>query len=109
MINYIVDSNLPASRFVNFTSRYSNSTVVYYVINNNKKIAFKTYVKASYPVGPNDRFMLIPSQYEYRPDLASLKVYGTTDYWWALMEANNINDVFNFKTGLTIRIPSQPF
>lgn len=109
MINYIEPSNMLPSRFVNFTSRYNNSTVVYYVTNGIRKITFETYKKQNYPSSQSDKFILLTPQYEYRPDLVSLKVYSTTDYWWVIMEANNINDVFNFKSGLTIRVPPQPF
>ena len=42
---------------------------------------------------------------EYRPDLVSNRVYGTPDFWWRIMEANNIKDVFEFKAGLNLRIP----
>lgn len=109
MANYIEDSKMLPSRFVNFTSRYNNSTVVYYVIDGQRKITFETYDKPSYPASPSDRFMLLSVYEEYRPDLVSLKVYGTTDYWWTILEANGISDIFDFKTGLTIKIPSQPF
>lgn len=109
MANYIEETNMQPNRFVDFTSRYNNSKVVYYVINGERKIAFETYNKPSYASLPSDRFMLITSYEQYRPDLVSLKVYGTTDYWWTILEANNISDIFDFKTGLTIRLPSSPF
>jgi hypothetical protein len=81
MANYVEDSKMQPGRFVNFTSRYNNSAVIYYVIDGERKITFETYNKPNYPATANDRFMLLNAQYEYRPDLVSLKVYGTTDYW----------------------------
>ena len=42
----------------------------------------------------------------YRPDLVAAEAYGSTDFWWKIMEANNIKDVFNFKAGLNIIIPN---
>lgn len=40
-----------------------------------------------------------------RPDLISLKLYGTIDYWWMLMRANGISDVFNdLFVGLKIKV-----
>ena len=109
MANSIEDSKMKTSRFVSFTSRYNDSRVVYYNINGTKKIAFETYKKNLYPASSNDRFMFLKPQHEYRPDLVSLKVYGSEDFWWRIMEANNIKDVFEFKAGITIRIPAQPF
>jgi len=31
---------------------------------------------------------------EYRPDLISYDYYDTVDYWWAIMDVNEIRDVF---------------
>lgn len=30
-----------------------------------------------------------------RPDLVSMKLYGSSDYWWFLMKYNNIDDIWN--------------
>jgi hypothetical protein len=30
-----------------------------------------------------------------RPDLLSLKIYGTMDYWWVLCKHNKIDDLWN--------------
>jgi hypothetical protein len=50
--------------------------------------------------------MIIPPQFEYRPDRLSYELYGTVDLWWKIMEANDIKDIFDFKAYLNIRIPS---
>ena len=106
MANYVEESNLFASRFVNFSSRYDEAKVYYYVIDGNRKISFETYKKKPYKNSNKDIFMLLTPKYEYRPDLVSLDVYGVVDYWWKVMEVNNIKDIMEFKTGKTIRIPS---
>lgn len=41
-----------------------------------------------------------------RPDLLSYNLYGSTQYWWALMWYNNIIDITELSSGLTISYPS---
>jgi hypothetical protein len=104
MANYIeYATNLVSELYVVPTSRYVNSLVVYY--GNQKKMTFDTYKKTQIEENQDDKYMLITAGYEYRPDLVSQKVYYTPDYWWRIMEANNIIDVLDFKQGITIRIP----
>jgi len=41
-----------------------------------------------------------------RPDLISLKLYGSTVYWWILMKANDIEDIWNdLYEGKVLAIP----
>ena len=41
-----------------------------------------------------------------RPDLISYKAYGTTDFWWVIMEYNNIIDpLLDLKIGMILKIP----
>jgi len=42
---------------------------------------------------------------EYRPDLVSRDKYGIPDFWWKIMEVNNIKDIIDFKAGRTIVLP----
>ncbi|RDJ35653.1 MAG: hypothetical protein DWQ19_12610 [Crenarchaeota archaeon] len=110
MANYIEDANLTPDRFVSALSRYRSSTVVYYHIKNQKKLAFTTYKKQiSSVANENDLYMIIPAGMSYRPDLVSQNLYGTPDFWWKIMEANNISDIFDFVAGKNIRIPSNIF
>jgi len=51
-------------------------------------------------------FLTITKAFEYRPDLVSYKVYSTPDYWWKILEFNNMLDIFEFHTGRNIRLPS---
>lgn len=93
----------PSNGLVTKSSRYANSKVIYY--GNNNVMTFTTYKKQIKP-SDADRFTVISSDIEYRPDLLSLKVYGIVDYWWKILEVNEMKDVFDFKAGVNIRIPS---
>lgn len=42
-----------------------------------------------------------------RPDLMSYRFYGTVDYFWIILLANNILDPFNIEQNVILRIPSQ--
>lgn len=100
----ITKSNIAATRYVTPTSRYANSQVLLY--GENGVITFATYTKNTYPTNANDKFAVIPPGEEFRPDKTSFRAYGTVDFWWKIMEANNISDIYNYTSGLTIRIPS---
>ena len=41
------------------------------------------------------RFYMVKEEDLLRPDLISLKVYNSITYWWILMKANDIEDVWN--------------
>ena len=41
-----------------------------------------------------------------RPDLISLKLYGTIDFWWLLMKFNGVDDVWNeLYVGQVLKVP----
>lgn len=41
-----------------------------------------------------------------RPDLISLKLYGTIDFWWMLMKYNGVDDVWNeLYPGQMLKVP----
>jgi hypothetical protein len=103
MANKIEFANIEASRFVNPTSRYSSSRVIYY--SDEKILTYETYKKNNFIPSVNDQFAVIPAKMQYRPDLVSLEKYGTVDFWWKIMEVNKIKDVFDFQAGLTIILP----
>lgn len=43
-----------------------------------------------------------------RPDLLSLKLYGTMKYWWILAKFNNIDDWWNdIEVGDSIQVPDK--
>lgn len=85
------------------TSRYSNSKVIYY--SDEKILTFETYKKPKFTVSKNDQVAVIPISMQYRPDLVSVEKYGTVDFWWKIMEVNNIKDIFDFVAGRTIILP----
>lgn len=48
----------------------------------------------------------IPKAHKNRPDLISDLFFGKVNYWWLLMEFNNVKDPFeDFNNGDKIRIP----
>jgi hypothetical protein len=104
MANYFeIATNLQPNQYVSTTSRYNGSTVCFY--GQEKKITFTIYQRQEITESENDKYMIIPPGYEYRPDLVSYNTYGIPDYWWLILQANKINDVYGFKTGLNIRLP----
>ena len=107
MSNYIEYTKIRPTRYVPITSRYSRSTVVYYT--ENKILSFSTYKKTNVPISQNDKYYVVTSGTEYRPDVVSQNAYGTPDFWWKILEANNIKDIYDFKAGLNIRIPNSIF
>lgn len=104
MANKIGQTNLkPTDGYVNKFSRYANSDIIYYSDRN--LLTFTTYKKNNIPVTTQDKYMVINPMYQYRPDRISTAVYGIPDFWWKILEANNLKDIFEFKTGLNIKLP----
>lgn len=107
MPNYIETTDTNPRRFVPVTSRYAESRVIYYT--ERKILTYSTYRKGEYAPKENDRFMVVEKYHEYRPDKVSFAAYGTSDFWWKIMEANNLKDVYDFKAGLNVRLPDVLF
>lgn len=107
MANYIEFTKIDPKRFVPVSSRYADTPVIYYT--ENKLLTFTTYKKTQITTSQKDKFYVITPGTEYRPDLVSQTAYGTVDFWWKIMEANEIKDIFEFKAGLNIRIPDAVF
>ena len=103
-MNLITQTNIESRQFVTTTSRYLNSKVIYY--GENKILTFETYKKKKNYNSSEDKFMVITPGMEYRPDLVSKKAFNTVDFWWKILEFNNMKDIFEFTAGKTIRIPS---
>jgi len=91
-------------KFVTPSSRYSSSTVL--MFKDRGVLTLETYKRKPLQVSVDDKYMIVPAGDEYRPDKTSFRVYGTVDFWWAILETNQIVDIFDYKTGLNIRIPS---
>jgi len=104
MANKIISSKFKAGNFVDFTSRYLSSDVIYY--GDDHIITFKTYVRNPPALSPTDKYYLITQATQYRPDLVSQLAYGVPSFWWRIMEANSLKDISDFTAGTTVRIPS---
>lgn len=66
--------------------------------------------KRSIPRNKDDIIFEINPVYEYRPDLLSYDLYGTSELWWVfiLRNPNQLNDpVWDFVSGKKIFIPKQ--
>jgi hypothetical protein len=107
MANYYEETSINPRRFVPVTSRYSDATVVYYT--DRKLLTYKTYKRGEYTPSNKDKFLVVTKRYEFRPDLTSFDAYGTPDFWWKILEANGLKDVYQFKAGLNIRLPNSVF
>jgi hypothetical protein len=86
-------------------SRYMNQQVIYY--GDQKFMTFDIYNKTAYVPTGNEKVMLITKGLEYRPDLVSYDAYGFVDNWWRILEANQMKDIWDFKTGKTIIVPNK--
>jgi hypothetical protein len=104
MSNQIYYTGVSPQRYVSTLSRYSNSEVIQYGKNN--VVAFATYVRPDTQISPTDTVFLINGSTAYRPDKVSKMKYGFVDWWWKIMQANQIYDIMDFKAGRTIYLPA---
>lgn len=86
------------------TSRYASSEVILYGID--QKPAYTTYKAKKFAFNLSDPYYEITKEMEFRPDKLSYKIYGVRDYWWKIMQMNNMKDILEFRAGRTIRLPS---
>ena len=107
MANKIEVSDKSATNFVTSSSRYAGSDVLVYY-GDNKVLTFETYKRQAIDLSNNDKYKIINAGEEYRPDITSYRAYGTPDFWWYILEANNIFDIFDYKAGKNIRVPAAP-
>ena len=103
----VVTSLRPIDGLVASSSRYANSTILRY--GDASRLTFDLYRKVAIEDSPDDTVAVIPPGMEYRPDLISNQAYGSPDFWWRILEANAMMDIFEFKSGKTIRIPNNVF
>lgn len=98
-------SSTLARDLVSGLSRYVGSEVIYY--GENRLTTFALYNRGDgYTRTGNERVLVLTKGNEYRPDLVAFDFYGSVDFWWVIMEANNIYDIWDFKTGRTIFLPN---
>ena len=85
------------------TSPYYSANIV----NNNYLGVLHMFTRI--PKNDSDATFEITPQYEYRPDLLSQHLYNNSKLWWVFAARNpdslGPDPYFNFKSGLTIRIP----
>jgi hypothetical protein len=103
MANRIEFTDLRPSNFVTNVSRYAQSRIVYY--SDERLITFETYKRRKFVPSPRDQVTVVTPGLEYRPDLMSFDKYGIPDFWWKILEANNMKDVMEFKAGSTVVLP----
>ena len=77
-------------------------------VENNKEIDLLTS-KITDMMFENYDVYTIQQFVEHRPDLISFIHYGTVEYWWLILEINDIIDPFSeLYTGRDIMIPALP-
>jgi len=104
MAHWSQELSFRGDRYVPPSSRYIRSGTRFYT--EDKLITFETYKRRVHRVNQEDKWMEIIKPFEYRPDLAAKEIFGTPDFWWALMEHNGMKDIMEFKAGKNIKIPS---
>jgi hypothetical protein len=109
MANKIVILETSPTSYVADTSRYNNDKTKVIRYSENGYLTFSTYKGWNRSLSRQDRFTVIGPGFEYRPDLVSFHEYGLPDFWWRIMEINGIKDIYDFKAGTNIRLPSMIF
>jgi len=99
----VLPSKIQANQVVGPTSRYAASQVIYWGPHN--KITFATYSRRQYPRSERDRWTFVDASEEFRPDKLADRAYGVSNLWWAVMEANGLKDIWDFRTGLNLWLP----
>jgi len=104
MTQPIENSDIRPQDIMSAGSRYIKQTVIYY--GEQRYITFDLYLRPEYEVSGDEDVMVITKGFEYRPDLVSFDYYGHVDDWWRILEFNGMKDILEFKTGITISLPS---
>tara|TARA_Y100000034_G_scaffold127551_1_gene180486 strand:- start:824 stop:1150 length:327 start_codon:yes stop_codon:yes gene_type:complete len=104
MTQKIEQSNIMVEQVAAVGSRYrTNQNVIYY--GDQRFVTYDLYIRTNYEKTNDEQVMVITKGVEYRPDLVSYDFYGFVDNWWRILEANKMQDVFEFKAGKTILLP----
>lgn len=62
----------------------------------------------NFPTDVTDFEFTIPIKYHMRPDLLAFDLYGRSDYWYIVLQYNNIVDLTEeFVAGKQLILPSQ--
>lgn len=100
----IEDSTIRTNDIVGTNSRYFDKKIIYY--GEQRIITFETYIRKPYQQNGSEKVMLINKGVEYRPDLVAFDHYGIPDFWWRILEANEMKDIMEFTAGTTIFLPN---
>ena len=86
-------------------SRYRGSTIT--SVETDEGLQNYTVLKLpiNVPETEYDFYVEIDSTNEYRPDLLSYQVYGSSEFGWALMEINNLRSFRDLKLLTRLRVP----
>jgi hypothetical protein len=109
MANKIEILKTEISKYVAGTSRYDNDKTKVLKYSDNGYLTLNTYKGWNQSFSNQDRFTVVGPGHEYRPDLVSYEEYGLPDFWWRIMEANGIKDIFDFTSGTNIRLPAMVY
>lgn len=58
------------------------------------------------PRSRDDSYYVITNADQYRPDILAQRFYNDPRMYWVLLAANNMKTVFEFESGINIRIPA---
>jgi len=107
MANKIEYTNINSNKIVASNSRYAESPIIYY--GENKYLTFPIYKKQMANISRNDNYTVVTKGQEYRPDLVAMDFYGASIFWHKILETNKIMDIWDFKAGLSIRLPKNVY
>jgi len=97
-------SNEIATSVVTASSRYAHSRII--LLGERAVPAFALYRRDRNKMMTRDmQWTEIAPNVEFRPDLVSYELYGTPDFWWRLLEINQMSDIMEFKSGRVIMVP----
>lgn len=76
------------------------------IINHNGQLTFGSWVKPPFLSKPDTwATYTVPKMYEGKAGLISNDFYGTSDYWWVLVAANQAVDINWPRAGDVIKVP----
>ena len=90
----------------NGKSRYQQTPVIQNSTTGFSTLQIYRQQPDSYSIEDNSRMYEVGPASAFRPDRISAEAYGSVEYWWMILEANNISGIDELKPGLTLRVPN---
>lgn len=88
-------------------SRYNSSRNL---MNDDGLVVQQSWDVPEIPVMESDRYFEVTVEFKHRPDLISLKYYGTEQLYWVIAAANDMTDPFAETTvGKKLRVPDRDY